>query len=170
MATITNDSVEIALGSTATTSRSALSWLSPVIIGITAPAIGAILLFPAVAAQSGALIAVLLGLALLVSVFAYTATVFVPSDPVGLQIDKRARLVTVFLASPFAIKQTALDFADVASLRFATFYDQDGYSESGAELTTYDGQTIEFIADLTRSDVDTARRAIGLRDPSQRMI
>lgn len=170
MATTFDNVAPIALGDTAASSRTALHWLSPVIVGLTAPAIAVLLLLPALAAHAGAFITLLLALALLVSVLAYAATVFVPTDPIGIEIDRRARLVNIVMASPFAIKRMAFDFADIVSLRFATFYDQDGYSQNGAELTTSDGDVIEFTADLTPADIESARRALGLRDAAARAI
>lgn len=169
MAVTANDGT-IALGAIDGATHSALHGLSPVIFGLVAPAIAASLVVPAFATNASALIALLLVLALVVSIAAYAATIFVPADPIGLEIDRQTRLVTVVSANPFSVRRAVLDFADVASLRYATFYDQDGYAETGAELTTHDGDVIEFAGDVSRVDVDAARRALGFRDTASRTI
>lgn len=152
----------IILGRSDHDTASSFYWLSPVMIGLVVPAILALNLFPALISHVQAIIGLMLALALIISILAYAVTVVVKGEPVGLEINRADRQVIILRKSPFATSRLTLDFTDVASLRFATFFDQDGYSEDGAELTTHDGTVYEFSGDIPRSQVEAARAALGL--------
>jgi len=157
------DEQVLELGADGSDRSSALSWLSPVIVGLIAPAIATMFLVPTFAANSGTFITVLLLIALVVCVIAYAASAFVPGDPIGLELDRETRTVTIITASPFAVKRRKLDASEIAALRFSTVYDQDGYSENAVLLTTHDDETFEIAGDISPDHVDEARRILGFR-------
>lgn len=156
------------LGANGSERSTALSWLSPVIVGMIAPAIAAMFIVPTFAANSGTFITVLLLIALVVCVIAYATSAFVPGDPIGLELDRDSRKVSIIMASPFAVKRRTFEASEIAGLRYATVYDQDGYSEIAAVLTTHDGETFEVTGDISSDDVEEARRILGFRSSSQR--
>lgn len=162
------DEQVLELGADGSERSTALSWLSPVIVGMIAPAIAAMFLVPTFAANSGTFITVLLLIALVVCVIAYVASAFVPGDPIGLELDRGSRQVSIIMASPFAVKRRTLEGSEIAGLRFSTVYDQDGYSENAVVMTTHDDETFEIPGDISPDDVDEARRILGFRAATRR--
>jgi hypothetical protein len=152
----------ITLGTPDVDHASAMRWLSPILIGLSAPAILAFLFLQDNMMQIRTLVFLIMMIALIISIFAYVATVLVPGDPSGLNIFASRREVEVILVGPFAATIRRVPFDDIASLRTSVRYDDDGYSETVAELTTLDGDVYSIPMSQPLSDFQAARLAMGL--------
>lgn len=152
----------LSLGDTGTGSLGALRWLSPALIGLGGPMIVGLMLFPGLA--DGARFAALAGLGLLAALAAsaYTLSVLAPGDVTGVIVDADNSEVALLQQGAFATTRRAYAFDDVKDVRMSKGYDDDGYVFEAPELELANGTIFALPATITRDDITTVRKAIGL--------
>lgn len=139
----------------------AFRWLSPALIGLSAPLAFGMVLFPGPVDHARAALSALLVVLLLVCVAAYVVSVIMPGDVSGLLIDRGERQIDLITNSLFASGRRAVAFEDVTDLRMTKQYDDDGYAFEVAELRLESGETIVLPPTISPSDISVARRALG---------
>ena len=162
MATATTLNEPIIIGAVDLEKASAMRWLSPILLGLLAPAILALFFLPEGILQSTSIIFLMLTLMLVLSIAAYIATIIVPGDAVEFQIDSSARSVRVLLSGPFAGTVREIAFDEITGFRAVVRYDDDGYSENTAQLTMHTGEVIAVPLLQPMDEFQAARQAIGL--------
>lgn len=152
----------IILGEGNVEQSSALRWLSPILIGLSTPAVLAALFLHNGGTHARWMVFLLLALVLALSIIAYIATILLPGDPVGMRIVKASNAIEIMSAGPLSVSQRTVKFNEVAKLTATVRYDQDGYAENVAELITIDGETIYVPITQSMDEFQFARRAVGL--------
>ncbi|MEQ1647354.1 MAG: hypothetical protein ABL898_02110 [Hyphomicrobiaceae bacterium] len=152
----------IVLGTPNANQSSAFRWLSPILIGLSLPTLFTLVFLQDSIAQIRTLILLIMIIALAISIFAYVMTVLLPGDPTSLNVIVSKRHIEVVLVGPFAATKRLISFEDVATLRTTVRYDDDGYSENVAELTTLDGEVFTLAMSQSSVEFQAARQAMGL--------
>jgi hypothetical protein len=140
----------------------ALRWLSPALIGLCGPIAVGLALFPGAMDHARSTLTLLLFTLLVVCVIAYIVSVVSPGDVVSLLVDRQTRVVDVLRSGLFASRVQTLAFDEIADLKLASQYDDDGYAYQSAALHLVDGTIIALPASLSAADVSVVRRALGL--------
>ncbi len=152
----------LVLGETQVSSLGALRWISPVVIGLCAPMVLGLLLFPGLIEHARFVISAVLVALVFVCAAAYALSVISPGAVTGLTIDRGRRQIALVREGMFAVTTQSVAFEDVADLRLARRSDDDGYLTENAELTTRQGDIIALPVSITPANVTAARRVIGL--------
>lgn len=134
--------------------------LVPILIGLMSPVLVISLIDPKALTNGGALLHVYLLAIFVVATGIYAWSVLDPGDVTRITFDKAARKVIAERAGLFARSQIEFDFADVASIRFETHYDDDGYQTSVPVLVLAGRQTLPLPAGTTEADVAAMRALI----------
>jgi hypothetical protein len=140
----------------------AFRWLSPVLIGLSAPIVFGLMMFPSALENASVVLTAFLLVLLLICIAAYTVSVFVPGEVSGLLVDRGDRQIELITNGMFATGRRAIVFEDIADLRMAKQYDHDGYAVDLAELRLIGGEVITLPSSISPSDINVARRALGL--------
>jgi hypothetical protein len=138
--------------------RGVLMWLSPLLVGLIAPVLAGLFLFPELLRDALGVVGLLLALALLIALGGYVVSVLFPGAPSALAVRPETRTVAVILRGVLAQREILVPFKDVAKLVGAKSFDHDGYERSSVELKTRDGD-----AWIIPCEVDDAKLA-QLRD------
>jgi hypothetical protein len=146
----------------------AFRWLSPAMIGLSAPLAFGLVLFPGAIDHARAALSALLFVLLLVCVAAYVVSVILPGEISGLLVDRSERQIELITDGMFATGRRAVAFEDVTDLRMTKQYDDDGYAYEVAELRLESGETIALPSTISAADVAVARRALGFAAPTRR--
>jgi hypothetical protein len=153
----------LVLGETQTSSLGAMRWISPVILGLCAPMVLGLMMFPGLVEDARFVIGAVLAALVFVCAAAYTLSVVNPGNVTGLTLERSSRQIALMREGMFAVTTQYIAFEDVADLRLARRSDDDGYAIDVAELTTREGVTLILPASVTAANVVAARRVIGLQ-------
>ena len=137
-------------------------WLSPVLIGLTAPIVFLMVALPDSVRHAQAVAGLMLFSAFLAASIAYALSVLEPGAVAGVELDPAAREVIVVQQGKFAAKRTRIRFDRIVSLRVAVRYDDDGYRSENPEFVLRDGNVLELPAQASAADVKAIRATIGL--------
>ncbi|MCB1509673.1 MAG: hypothetical protein KDJ36_02125 [Hyphomicrobiaceae bacterium] len=138
-----------------------LRWLSPTLVGLTAPILAALIFFPAVLRDAASAIVIVLLFAMFLAVAAYVTTVFIKGPIVGLIVDSARHQVLLVQDGPFATTVTELATDEIADFRRRKRYDDDGYSQSFVELVFRDGEKLPLQLDMTEAQYLSGRSMMG---------
>ncbi len=139
-----------------------LNALSPVLMGLTLPLVGFMVLAPMAFQRSGPILVVLLMLLFFVALVVFVVSVFFKGPIVALAANPGSGMLEIYRAGPFATSQERIDTDDVADLKVTTVYDDDGYAIRLPHLVLEDGATVEIPMMLDDSDVRLFRKVLGL--------
>jgi hypothetical protein len=116
-------------------------WMSPLLVGLIAPVLAGLFLFPELLRDALGIVALLLGVALLIALGGYIVSVLLPGAPAALAVRPETRTVAVILRGMLAQREIVVPFKDVAKLANARSFDHDGYERTAVELKTRDGDS-----------------------------
>ena len=114
-------------------------WLSPLLLGLAAPSVAGLILFPELLRDALGVVAMLLGLVLLIALGAYVLSVVSPGRPEALAVRPETGTVAVTLRGALAQTEVLVPFKNVARLSALNGFDHDGYERPMVELKTRDG-------------------------------
>jgi hypothetical protein len=137
--------------------------LSPVLMGLTLPLVFFMTLAPMAFQRSGPILVVLLMLLFLVALVVFVVSVFFKGPVTALAAQPGEGVLEIYRAGPFATSQDRIDADDIADLRLATFYDDDGYATRVPQIMLEDGATVELTIAVDETDVRQFREVLGLR-------
>jgi hypothetical protein len=144
------------------------SWLSPVMIGITAPVVLGLLVAPSILQGAAGFIGALLAVVLVFALGAYILSVLAPGEPVGFAFDTQARSAAVLRAGMVARSRIEIPFSEIARLKSVSRSDRDGYERSAFELQTRDGDSWIVSADVSEAELAKIRKILGMKSMPQR--
>ena len=136
---------------------------APLIIGLVAPILVFLLIDPSVLLNAPFLVSTILLPLLGFSVAVYAYSVLNPGDVAGVIVDREKRYVELVQANFFATRRTTLAFGEIASVRMASEYDQDGYAEPRAELILETGETVALASITSAAELQALKAALGRR-------
>jgi FtsH-binding integral membrane protein len=143
-----------------------LRWLSPALIGLTAPLVAGLVLVPGAIEHVRAAVLSMLAVLMIVCIAAYIISVLSPSVPTSLLVDREARWIELQSQGLLASRSQLIAFEDISDLTVTKLYDDDGYAYEAALMTLTSGEAIALPVTMTSSDVSAARRAIGFATPA----
>lgn len=153
----------IALGISESDYIGRFKWMVPVLIGMSAPLLFAVLVIPTLLDEArGFATVVLTSIVFLCAGIVMVATVL-RGDAVGAVIKAREGVVDVLYENMFATRAKSIPFADIVNFDTQVRNDRDGYSYTGATLVLASGTTIDIIASLSPEEISAARQLIGIR-------
>lgn len=153
----------IALGHAEQSYVNRFQWMVPVLIGLSAPLVFALLVVPTVIDDARPLVSMILAALVFIGAGAASIAMILRGDAVGMVINKDQRTVEVYLENMFATHVTSLEMSDIASFEACERRDRDGFSYKGATLMTKSGKIFEILASLTSDEIAAGRAAMGLR-------
>ena len=136
--------------------------LSPVLLGLTLPLVVFMVATPMAFKRAGPILVILLVLLFLVALVVFLVSVFCKGPVTALALAPGAEVLEIYRAGPFATSQDRIDLVDIADLRIATFYDDDGYASRIPELVLEDGSTLHVPIGVDDGEVAQFRAALGL--------
>jgi hypothetical protein len=157
-----NAPLAVILGETQVSTLGALRWLSPVIIGLCAPMVLGLVVFPGLVEDARFMIGVVLCALIGICALAYAISVLNPGPVRGLIVDRASRQVDLVCEGLLAVSTRHVAFENVADLRIVKRSDDDGYPLEVPELTTRQGVTYVLPQTITATDIAAARRVLGL--------
>jgi hypothetical protein len=138
-------------------------WLSPLLVGLAAPVIAGLVLFPELLRDALGAVGLLLGLVLLIAIGAYVMSVLSPGRPAALSVQPESGFVSVVVRGPFAQSEIQVPFKEVAKLSALNGFDHDGYERSMVELKTRDGDIWIIPCEADESQLTRLRGLIGVQ-------
>lgn len=134
--------------------------LVPILIGLAGPILVVGLMEPAALRHVKLMaLAVLLPI-MLVAIALYIYSVLVPGEMTAAVVDRRARALVLVNANALSSRSTPIPFRDIARLRFATAYDDDGYASARGEVVLRSGDVIELPLLTSEPAVEALRLAL----------
>ena len=137
-------------------------WLSPALIGLSAPIVVGMVLAPQLLQGATEVIGVLLGALLLLAIGAYVLSVVAPGEPTGLIVRAGTKEVAILRRGLLARSEVVVPFSEVTKLSRSVGSDQDGYEISAVEVRTRDGVQWVIPGDVEDADLAQMRRMIGI--------
>lgn len=141
-------------------STAALRWLSPALIGLTAPLVAGLMLVPSAIENARPVVVSLLAVLMIVCVAAYTVSVLSPSVPTGLLVDRESATIEILSQGLLASRSRLIDFDDIVDLDMVRIYDDDGCVYETAQLSLRSGDVVALPVSMTAADMAAARRAL----------
>lgn len=141
-----------------TTERSAHAHaLPPILLGLLAPMLVFLLIDPRALADASLIAHVYMVAIFVIASIAYFISVFETPESTGLFADRASKLITVEKTGLLARSKLEIPFADVASVRMDTRYDDDGYYTSVPVLILTTRENVPLPAGTTEADIATLR-------------
>ncbi len=147
----------------ATPGPGASVWLSPMLIGLSAPVVAGLVLFPELLRDALGMLALVLSVALFVAIAAYIVSVLAPGVPVALEVRQATSEVAVVISGALAERVVLVPFKEVARLGLIKSSDQDGYEVTSVELKTRDGDAWVVAGNTDEATIVRLRSVIGIR-------
>jgi hypothetical protein len=141
-------------------SRGMAVWMSPLLIGLIAPVLAGLFLFPELVRDALGVVGLLLAVALLIALGGYIISVLFPGAPAALSVRPGTRTVAVILRGVLAQREILVPFKDVAKLASAKSFDHDGYERSAVELKTRDGDAWVIPCEIDEAKLTKVRDVI----------
>jgi hypothetical protein len=163
MAHAASSDFHLALGASTPTYSSRFQWMAPVLIGLSAPLLFAVIIVPTLIDEARGLATVALITILFLCAGIFIVATLVQGDAIGAVVKPNERVVEVSFENLFSTRVRSIPFNNIQDIRSETRNDRDGYSYTGANIELVDGSTIALIASLTADEVSAARRTIGIR-------
>jgi hypothetical protein len=138
-------------------------WLSPLLIGLSAPAVAGMVLFPELLRDAVSMVAALLCVVLLIALGAYVFSVLAPGAPVALEARQETGVVAIIIRGVVAQREVLVPFKEITKLGAVKAYDHDGYELLHAELKTRDGDTWVIPGEVDEAKLARLRSVIGIR-------
>jgi hypothetical protein len=138
-------------------------WMSPLLIGLIAPVLAGLFLFPELLRDALGVVGLLLAVALMIALGGYIVSVLLPGAPSALAVRPEARTVAVILRGMLAQREILVPFKDVAKLASAKSFDHDGYERSAVELKTRDGDSWIIPCEIDDAKLAQVRDVISKR-------
>lgn len=138
-------------------------WLSPILIGLSAPVVAGLVLFPELLRDALGMVALMLGVVLLAALAAYIASVVAPGVPVALEVRQETADVAVMIRGAVAQRTVLVPFKDITRLSVLKSCDHDGYEQTSVELKTRDGDAWVIACEADEAVVARLRGLIGVR-------
>jgi hypothetical protein len=151
-------------------STNALRWLSPALIGLTAPLVAGLVLVPGAVEHARAAVFSMLAVLLIVCIAAYIVSVLSPNVPTSLLVDREARAIELVSQGLLAQRSQLIAFDEISDLSVTKLYDDDGYAYEAAQMTLRSGEAIALPVTMTAADVAAARRAMGFATSTQASV
>jgi hypothetical protein len=162
MAHVAPVSSRLVFGDTSVPALGALRWLPPAILGLCAPMVAGLMVFPRLIDEARFFIAVVLCALVVICAIAYTLSVLNPGPITGLDVDRKTRQIGLVREGLFAVSTRQIAFEDVQDLRMASRSDDDGYAIDVPILRLRSGESLTLPAAITSADITGARRLLGL--------
>lgn len=144
-----------------TTERSAhVHALLPVLLGLLAPMLLFLLIDPRALASASLVAHVYMVAIFIIASAAYLISIFETPETTSMLADQAEKLITVERTGLLARSTIVVPFADVASVRMDTRYDDDGYYTSVPVLILTTRETVQLPIGTTDSDIVTLRAMI----------
>lgn len=134
--------------------------LAPVLLGLAAPMLLFLLIDPRAVTNISVIAHVYMFALFFIAAAAYLVSVFEAGEITSVTIDKPAKTVIVERTGLLAKSLTAIDFADVATVRVETHYDADGYKTLMPVLVLTTRELVELPDGTTEADVATMRALV----------
>lgn len=135
--------------------------LAPILIGLLAPVMVLFAVDPRALKSASVLLHIYIGAIFVIATIGYIISVIDDGEVTKVSFDKDSRTITVEKTGVVAKKKSVIPFADVASLRMETRYDDDGYKASVPLLVLSTRETIALPAETTDADVAAMRELLG---------
>lgn len=135
-------------------------WMSPVLIGLGAPAVLGLVLAPQFIAGSGSLIVAGLVLLLIAAAGAYALSLAFPGTPGTLIVVPSARTLTVISYGMLASSSVTLPFAEIVRVELAHALTREHSATAFLRLHAKSGEVWSIPADVTKEEVDELRTLI----------
>lgn len=135
--------------------------IGPILIGLLAPMMVLFAIDPRALASASVLTHIYLGAIFLIATGAYVVSVFDPGEVTRVDFLKSERVLSIERTGLLAKKTVIVPFEDVASLRFETRYDDDGYKSDVPLIVLTTREVIELPAETTQVDIDAMRALLG---------
>lgn len=131
--------------------------LPPVLLGLLAPMLLFLLIDPRAITNASLIAHVYMFAIFVIASAAYLISVFETGEITSVTIDKAARTLNVERTGMLAKSYMEIDFADIATVRIETRYDDDGYQTLLPVLVLTTRELVQLPAGTTESDVATMR-------------
>jgi hypothetical protein len=131
--------------------------LPMVLLGLFAPMLVLLVIDPRAVANVSVVAHIYLWALFLIATAAFLISVFETADVTSVTFDKPSRSIILERTGSLARSETSLRFADVATVRIETRYDDDGYQTSIPVLVLATRETIPLPAGTTEQDVVAMR-------------
>jgi hypothetical protein len=127
--------------------------LPPVLLGLLAPILVFVLIDPRALSDASLIAQVYLFIIFLMAAAAYVISVFETGEVISVTVNKATRSIQVERIGSFAKSTMELPFADVATVRIETRYDDDGYQTAMPVIVLTTREVVPMPAGTTESDV-----------------
>lgn len=134
--------------------------LPPVLLGFLAPMLLFLLIDPRAITNASVIVHFYMIAIFVIASAAYLISVFETGEITSVTFDKGARRVSVERTGVLAKSLMELDFADVATVRVETRYDDDGYQTAIPVIVLTTRETIPLPAGTTEADVANMRAVL----------
>jgi hypothetical protein len=131
--------------------------LPTVLLGMIAPVLVFLVIDPRAFSSASLIAYVYLPAIFVIAFIAYLISVFEPGEVTSVAADKPSRTIVVERTGVLAKSAMSLPFADVATVRIETRYDDDGYQTAMPVIVLTTREVIPMPAGTTESDVATLR-------------
>lgn len=127
--------------------------LAPVLIGLLAPMLVFGLIDPRALMDFGLIAQVYLFIIFLMAAAAFVISVFETGEVTSVTVNKATKSIQIERIGSFAKSTMELDFADVATVRIETRYDDDGYQTAMPVMVLTTREVVPMPAGTTETDV-----------------
>ena len=131
--------------------------LVPILIGLSAPALVLLLIDPHALASASLVIQLYLYALFAIATGAYLVSLFDTGEVTRVTMDNKARRFIVERTGMLVKSETEILYADVATIRVETRYDDDGYQTSVPVLVLTTRETVPLPAGTTEGNVVAMR-------------
>ena len=131
--------------------------LAPVLLGLLAPMLLFLIIDPRALRDASLIAHIYLVVIFVIASVAYLISVFETPESTGLLADQTDRQITVEKTGLLSRSKIEIPFADVASVRMDTRYDDDGYYTSMPVLVLKTRETVQLPVGTTEADIATLR-------------
>lgn len=160
---MTEGAERLVVGDDASVGRSGVRFtqaLVPILIGLAGPILVVGLMEPAALRHVKLMALVVLLPIMLVAIALYIYSVLVPGEMTAAVVDREAGALVLVNANALSSRQTPIPFGEIARLRFATAYDDDGYANARGEVVLKSGDAIELPLLTSEQAVEGLRLAL----------
>ncbi|MEQ1672017.1 MAG: hypothetical protein ABL893_14250 [Hyphomicrobium sp.] len=131
--------------------------LAPILLGLAAPMLFFLIVDPRAATNASVILNVYMIALFIIATAAYLISVFETGEVTSVTIDKPAKTVIVERTGMLAKSATAYEFADIATVRVETHYDDDGYKTLMPVLVLTTRELVELPEGTSEADVAAMR-------------
>jgi len=137
--------------------------LAPILIGLSAPAIGLSVFAPELLGGAHVLLNVYLLLLMAFASGVFVVSLVAPGDVVEARFDPKTRSAQFVRAGPLAHKVTTVPFERMERARLHVFYDDDGYAWAQPLITMRNGSEVQLPTDFSEPEIDAINALLASR-------